>query len=152
MPSVKAKLNYAERHRNAGLCIKCPNIRSINSISLCEEHLKRSRERMRTNVQRLPENSLLSNAKERAKRRGTICNISADDIKIPEFCPILGIKLERGVGGLQPNSPTLDEIIPGNGYTVDNIQVISHKANTMKSNATKDELLLFSRWITETYA
>ena len=35
--------------------------------------------------------------------------------------------------------------------TKDNIWVISHKANSIKTNATKDELLAFSLWVMENY-
>ena len=36
---------------------------------------------------------MLKNAQYRAKRDGLPCTITLSDIKIPEFCPVLGIKL-----------------------------------------------------------
>lgn len=77
------------------------------------------------------------------------CDLSIEDIEylIPEFCPILGMRLKRGIGTTCPESPTLDRIIPELGYTKGNIQVISSKANIMKSNASNEELLRFADWI-----
>lgn len=58
-------------------------------------------------------------------------------------------KLERKEYGLgksfQPNSPSLDKIIPQLGYVKGNIIVMSMKANIMKANATKEELINFSK-------
>ena len=39
-----------------------------------------------------------------------------------------------------PNNPSLDQINPGKGYTLDNIQVISSRANWLKADATLQEL------------
>ena len=38
------------------------------------------------------------------------------------------------------NSPSIDRIDPSKGYTKDNVWVISRRANTIKSNATVDEV------------
>ena len=91
---------------------------------------------------------LLQSAKARAKKLNLDFNIDIEDIIIPEYCPILEIKLERKEYGkglsFQPNSPSLDKIIPELGYIKGNIIVLSMKANVMKNNATKEELKLFS--------
>jgi hypothetical protein len=39
----------------------------------------------------------------------------------------------------------LDKIIPELGYVKGNVRIISTLANTMKSNATKDQLLTFAK-------
>lgn len=93
-------------------------------------------------------------AKGRAKTRGIEFSIDKSDVIIPEFCPILGIKLEPYVGhsGGRPNSPALDRIDNSKGYVKGNVIVISHLANMMKSSATKEELLAFADWVQKAYA
>ncbi len=89
--------------------------------------------------------------RERARKSGLEFNISVDDIVVPTHCPILGIELTHslGRGQLQTNS-SVDRIDPTKGYVKGNIQVISRKANTMKSNATNEELKAFATWVNNT--
>lgn len=42
----------------------------------------------------------------------------------------------------RPNSPSLDRIVPERGYVAGNLRVISNRANTLKNNATIDEMRL----------
>ena len=93
------------------------------------------------------ERFLLNTARCRAKRKGIPFGIEVKDIIIPEFCPILGIKLQVAWGKVQANSPSLDKIIPKLGYVKGNIQVISYKANAMKNSASIQELCLFAQWV-----
>lgn len=78
-------------------------------------------------------------AKARAKKAGFAFTIELNDIKIPNICPVLGIPLFFGSGCCSDNSPSLDQIIAGAGYTPDNIQVVSHRANTAKNCLSFDE-------------
>jgi hypothetical protein len=41
-----------------------------------------------------------------------------------------------------PNSPSLDKIIPSKGYIKGNVWVISNRANTLKNDASLQELEL----------
>lgn len=88
-------------------------------------------------------------AKQRAKKSGREFTLRVSDIAIPEFCPVLGCKLEmhKGSSGGKWNSPALDRIDNSKGYTPDNIQIISHRANVMKADASKEELINFANWI-----
>jgi hypothetical protein len=70
-----------------------------------------------------------------------------DDVVVPDRCPVLGIPLVVGVGVVGPNSPTLDKIIPALGYVPGNVVVISHRANSIKHNATSTELFAVARWL-----
>lgn len=90
-------------------------------------------------------------AKRRAAEKSIPFTLKLTDIpEIPKTCPILGIPLfvsqgtvgKNGCGrkGRKDNSPALDKIIPRNGYVVGNIQVISQRANQIKSDATAEEL------------
>jgi hypothetical protein len=49
--------------------------------------------------------------------------------------------------GPRPDAPSLDKIDPKLGYVPGNIQVISHKANAMKWDATREELRAFAKWV-----
>jgi hypothetical protein len=93
-----------------------------------------------------PRRKLLYSAKGRAREKGLEFSITVDDIVIPEYCPVLGIKLQASVrtGRLSIDklwfSPTIDRLDNAEGYTPDNIRVISHRANSLKNNATLEEL------------
>lgn len=86
--------------------------------------------------------------KNRCKRTKTEFSISIEDIYVPKYCPVFGYILESS-DKRRPlyNSPSLDRIDPTKGYIKGNVQVISHRANSMKTNATKEEMLLFAKWI-----
>ena len=83
---------------------------------------------------------LWSKAKERAKEEGVPFKISPLDVIVPASCPVLGIPIYPGIGKQTPNSPSLDKIIPQLGYVRGNIKVVSYRANTIKQNATAEEL------------
>lgn len=90
---------------------------------------------------------LLNAAKRRAIKRGLPCTITVGDISIPEICPVLGVEIKVSKGMCGPNSPSLDCIIPSLGYVPGNIAVISFRANTIKSDATVDEVKKVAAWM-----
>lgn len=93
------------------------------------------------------EHTMWNAAKSRARNKSIEFSILESDIVIPNFCPILGLKLEIADYRNEDNSPSLDRINPKLGYIKSNIQVISHKANRMKNDATFKELeLLYLYW------
>lgn len=95
-----------------------------------------------------PAKYLFNTAQQRAKRKGIEFSIKVEDIKIPEYCPYLNIPLTntRGEFHVQSNL-SLDRIDSTIGYIPGNIQVISHLANSMKQNATKEQLMTFAKGI-----
>jgi hypothetical protein len=92
-------------------------------------------------------------AKRRAKDKGLDFTIDKTDIDIPIICPILGIPIVKKVytkgksTGPTANSASLDRIDNSKGYVKGNVRVISHKANTMKHNASPTELIRFAEWV-----
>ena len=85
---------------------------------------------------------MFHNAQHRAKRKGIPFSITIDDIIIPETCPLLGIPLVSTNDKRDPRNPSLDQKVPGKGYTPDNIWVISSRANVLKWDASLQELEL----------
>lgn len=102
-----------------------------------EKYSKRNRARFVKN----PITRMLKSARRRARDKGLEFNITDKDISVPEYCPVLGIKLEVGLGRQHDGSPTLDRIDSTKGYVKGNVEVISNKANRIKNNATLNELL-----------
>lgn len=92
---------------------------------------------------------MYNRAKQRAKEKNLEFNINISDIIIPEFCPALGVPLIRAKGKPDNNSPTLDRIDNSKGYVKGNIQVISHRANTLKSNGSLHELKKITQYMEE---
>lgn len=125
---------YRKGSGHTAHCIDCTKTK-VRS----EEHRAYQRRYQKENT--TLEQAMLNRSKSRAKRKGFEHSITIEDIHIPDNCPLLGIPLIKGETSVQENSPTLDRIDSSKGYVKGNVWVISYKANTIKSNATPEELL-----------
>jgi len=84
---------------------------------------------------------LVSRRRRYAKKAGVEFTITAADLVWPTVCPILGLEIDyTTLGKCFPNSPSLDKVDPRQGYVPGNVAVISHRANSMKSNLDLDQL------------
>lgn len=130
-------------------CTKCGAIFDKTSLMTLCKPCNSDRVKSRT-----PEWKMHQRAKQRSRINGREFSIEVSDIKIPDVCPILGIRLNMNSGksGAYINSPSLDRIDSSKGYTKDNIQVVSQLANAMKHKATKEQLLRFADWVYKTYS
>tara|TARA_R110000822_G_scaffold68799_1_gene167469 strand:- start:12 stop:491 length:480 start_codon:yes stop_codon:yes gene_type:complete len=65
-----------------------------------------------------------------------------EEIDLPDTCPVLGSPLDytANKGTRSDNSPSIDQVIAGGGYSLDNILVISWRANRIKNDSTVAEL------------
>ena len=108
------------------------------------EYYKQNKDAIRKRTKEIRRNNkakeMLKSAKARAIKNNLAFNIDEADIVIPKICPVLGIALETGDGKIQKNSPTLDRIIPSNGYVKGNVIVVSNLANTIKTDATTEQI------------
>ena len=130
-------------------CTKCGDVFKITSrMTLCGPCNSKRVKSWNTS-----EYKLWQRARDRSKKSGTDFEISPDDIVIPERCPYLDLPLRvhSGTPGGRPDSPALDRVDNTKGYTKDNIEVISHLANMMKSSASKEQLVSFARHVLETF-
>jgi hypothetical protein len=103
-------------------------------ISAAERHKQR--------VLSMSAKLLVKNRRSKAMAAGYEFTITAKDINIPKFCPILGLELRMNVGGVGATnaSPTIDRIDSSKGYIPGNVEVISFRANSLKGDATIEEL------------
>lgn len=90
-------------------------------------------------------------SKNRAKTKNIEHTLTLDELKAlyPKDgkCPVYGFDLEWG----EPkwSSPSLDRINSTKGYTFENCQIISNRANKLKSDATLEELELLVDYLKE---
>lgn len=66
-----------------------------------------------------------------------------------KFCPVFGVEFKwdnKGKRNYNNNSPTVDRIDNSKGYLMANIRIISRRANSLKTDATIEELeLIFEK-------
>lgn len=98
--------------------------------------------------------NLCASARARARKKGIEATITPADLDWPTHCPVLGIELDypersgrRKNLHAQPNWPSLDRHDPKKGYVPGNVFVMSFRANSLKSNATYDEIILVSKYL-----
>ena len=99
------------------------------------------------------EHRLYNSCRSNAKKKNKEFTLQLEDINLPEFCPILRVKLTNisEQGRVQTNA-SIDRIDSTKGYTKDNIQIISDLANRMKQDATKEQLVQFAKGVLKLYA
>lgn len=79
-------------------------------------------------------------ARLRADKLGIPFSIRPEDIDLPTVCPVLGIVLSYDNKQGAEDSPSLDRVVPERGYVPGNVNVISGRANRIKSDASLSEL------------
>jgi hypothetical protein len=133
-------------------CIVCKeDFKAYGNTRICSTECQTKRQHQRDIAceQRHPEAYLLYKARENARLGNHDFNLTIEDIIIPKYCPYLGVELVTKKG--HKYCASIDRIDSSKGYIKGNIQIISYLANTMKSNATKEELLAFASGIFEIY-
>lgn len=98
---------------------------------------------------------MYKNALQRARRDKMSFDIDIEYLKSikTDRCPIFDIKLSWGKIGEghtnTANSPSIDKIKPEYGYVKGNVCIISNKANTIKQDASYEELYKVADWLHE---
>lgn len=125
-----------------GFCKECGTQIEVKKIGRAKEYCSDKCKTHCKNKYKNPYRTVFDNCKARVKREGIWeFDLDFDSFEFPEFCPYLGIKLDYdfGKGSIKENSPSFDRIDPGKGYVAGNVEIVSFKANTMKSNASVEE-------------
>lgn len=99
-----------------------------------------------------PVGYVLTRLKSAARTKGLAFNLERSDIFIPEYCPILGIKLAQFGTGRGDACPEIDRIDSSRGYVRGNVAVISGRANRIKDNGSADEHERIAAWMRSHHA
>lgn len=128
------------------VCKKCRNAQRTdrNGSSGKREVYNQSQKEYR---HKYPVRFMVYDAKRRSEKQGLPFDITEKDLPLPDVCPVLGIPFKIGTGCINEGSPTLDKFVPALGYVKGNVNIISHKANTMKLTATAEEVLKLYNWM-----
>jgi hypothetical protein len=145
--SLQAKEYYHKYKEEISQKNKEYRIKNKDKLREYEQSLKRKEVRSQWTKNKRKEDPcrfIFYSAKRRSKIDGTIFTINKQDVidVYPKDgkCPMLGIDMMPNIGKMQDNSPSLDRIIPGKGYSKGNIIVISYKANRIKNDASLQDL------------
>jgi hypothetical protein len=125
--------------KKSDMCRSCARSKARSAYSR-QDYLESSR--------KSPEKVMFQNAKHRSKSKNIEFNITIDDIVIPDLCPILGIKIIPYSNSY--NSPSIDRIDNSKGYIKGNIQIISKRANMLKSDSTFEDVQKLYNWYIKT--
>ena len=128
---------YSSKNRDSLIAKSREYYQTNKDTILAQEKLKRKTD---------PSKNLLSAAKKRSQCKNLEFSLTKEDIVIPNRCPILGIDLGVGNGKKEKGSPSIDRLDNTKGYTKENSWVISSLANTMKQDASCEELIHFALW------
>lgn len=88
-------------------------------------------------------------------KKGKFADIRPEDIIVNEYCPFLGIKIDYRTlpsNTFVNHSHSFDRIVNCKSYVKGNVWIISRLANTMKNEATDDQLRTFCKNVILMYA
>lgn len=89
--------------------------------------------------QKHPEKVHLKLIRQRARCKGIPFNLTIEDVTVPNYCPVLGLRIKRG-SKVRGNCPSVDRINPRKGYVKGNVIVVSMLANMIKTSATVEQI------------
>jgi len=91
-----------------------------------------------------PLEKILRQSKHRAKAKYIEFDIELKDLTLPTKCPYLKVPFIIGTKDNYEYTHSIDRIDNNKGYIKGNVEIITKKANSMKNNASAEELLIFA--------
>ena len=146
-PVSSFTINNATKSKLAGHCKECDaeanrRYKAKNPEAIREAGRRYAAKRNLRFMVRVQK--LVAASRQRARLKNREHTITLKDVQalwpIDNRCPVFGFLLEFNSSGFRETSPSIDRIDSTLGYTLDNIQVISWKANRLKAYATVEDL------------
>lgn len=127
-----------ERKRPCSRCKRCTNLKSSSSKKAGRTEYRRTAKGLASDLMTGP------------KKRGSVVTITSEWIanKIDAgVCEVTGIAFDLSPpnGRRRPFCPSLDQKIPGRGYTIENTQVVCWIYNAAKGNASHEDVMIMAR-------
>ena len=144
VPTKPCGRGHSLRYVSGGQCVECRRAQARSEDKKVYYREQRAKDPERFKAYRdnwtktNPAKNLWDKAKYRASQSELAFDIEPSDVVIPETCPVLGIPMEK---------PTLDRKDNSKGYIKGNVFVISHRANRIKSDATRSEIEAILRYM-----
>lgn len=82
----------------------------------------------------------LARLRTKSKKFNIPFDLDLADLAIPAVCPVFGTSFETSKRGSRL-MPSVDRLRPALGYVKGNVRIISHRANSIKSDATSAQEL-----------
>ena len=126
-------------------CRSCVSSTTYTKPTIEEKPALNERARKRyhglTPKQRWAETTI-KNCYARAKTYNVPVELALEDVRglAVDVCPLLGVPIVYGQGRIAPNGPSVDRKDPAKGYVIENLWVVSTRANRIKNDATSEEL------------
>lgn len=139
--------------------VRCANYLKQSSMPSCGCHVKyslrelaKSRPRIKRSdpqkVLRRHKMQAFCNWRLHARKRGIPFSLKFEELPDPPaVCPVLGIPMGFSDRRNDPSSVSMDRFRPELGYVDGNVQWISYRANTLKNNATVEEIKKLAAWM-----
>lgn len=156
--------HIAARYTSSPVCVECVRLnytkRRPKTLAELKERYyadpegfrQKERERAKRDPKRYWAKNVVKKAAARAKKIGVAFDLTTDYILsiTPNTCPVFGTPfIFVGSGCVGLDSASLDRLVPAKGYVRGNVVVISHFANTIKSNASAKEVARVAKWMYE---
>lgn len=95
--------------------------------------------------------TLIFSTRRTAKLKGIEHSITVDDLVHSDICPLTGVMIDWGCSGRHLLNPSVDRIDPTKGYIKGNVEIMSCLGNSMKNNASPEQLIIFAKEILKRY-
>jgi len=149
---LNAFLHAKKEKSRRTVCKKCENLRNKmrpGYVKKREKAYKLRRFLKKNDPKRRWVQDAYANLKQRAKRNDLKITLTKEWLyeNSPIYCPIFGVRLNYLANGKLGLRASVDRVIPNKGYTPENCQVVSFRANSIKSDATVQELQMIVKYL-----
>jgi hypothetical protein len=126
----------------SGFCSSRPACKREGNRIAARKWVKNNRDTQEAWKEANPFRVLLIKIRSRAQRAGVPFELEVCDIPdIPTNCPCCSVELKRSDFKARNQSPSIDRIVPAQGYVKGNIQWLCFRCNSLKRDATPEELM-----------